>query len=100
MYIFSFLAFSIATPWRKWFWTNIPFMIVLVIIFSYSFIIVVVPDARLSIFEVSWMTVDRLNWFVLGISLLFGFFIYSVQKFILEPVSVWLKEKYPDKKWL
>jgi len=83
MYIFSFLAFSISKPWRKEFWTNIPFMIVLVIVFVYSVLICVVPDARLGIFELSYMNVSRVNGFVLGIALLFGFFMYGSQKFIL-----------------
>jgi hypothetical protein len=95
MYIFSLLAFSISKPWRKEFYTNVPFMIVLIIIGSYSTLLAIVPDARISIFKLSWLTVDRLNIFVFGIALLFGFSMYSVQKFILEPGSTWLKDKYP-----
>lgn len=100
MYIFSLLAFSIAKPWRKNFWTNLPFMIVLFIAFTYCVLITVVPDSRLVVFEISWMGSERLNGFILGISILFSVFIYSVQKFIFEPGSVWLKEKYPEKTWL
>ena len=70
-------------------------MIILFIVFTYSVLLTVVPGARISIFEVSWMSNDRLNGFVLGISLLFSAFIYACQKFILEPGTVWLKEKYP-----
>lgn len=75
-------------------------MIVLVVVFVYSVLITVVPDARLILFELSWMNSDRLNCFVLGIALLFSLFIYGAQKFILEPGSTWLKEKYPQKTWL
>ena len=95
MYIFSLLAFSIAKPWRKDFWTNLPFMIVLFVVFTYCVLLTVVPDSRLVLFEISWMGSERLNGFVLGISLLFSFFMFGVQKFILEPGTVWLKEKYP-----
>jgi len=75
-------------------------MVVLVIVFTYSVLLTIVPDARLNIFNISWLTDERLNIFVLGMSLLFGFFIYSAQKFVLEPISTWLKDKHPDKKWL
>jgi magnesium-transporting ATPase (P-type) len=91
MYIFSLLAFSISKPWRKEFYTNVPFMIVLVLVFGYSVLLAIVPDARISIFKLDWMNAERLNVFVLGIALLFGFFMYSVQKFIMEPFSTWLK---------
>lgn len=100
MYIFSFLAFSISKPWRKEFYTNIPFSIILIFVFVYSVLLVIVPGARLDIFEISWMESQRLNGFILGISLLFGIFIYVVQKYILQPGSSWLKSKYPSKKWL
>ena len=100
MYIFSFLAFSISKPWREEFWTNGPFMVVLVIVFSYSVLLAIVQDERISIFKLAWMTSERLNVFVLGMGLLFGIFIYSAQKFLLEPISTWLKERHPDKKWI
>ena len=100
MYIFSLLAFSISKPWRKEFYTNVPFMVVLVIVFTYSVLLTIVPDARISIFNLSWMYAERLNVFVLGMALLFGIFMYSAQKFVLEPISTWLKDRNPDKKWL
>jgi len=52
---------------------------------------VICPEARLNIFNLGWMTSQRLNGFVLGISFLFGFFIFAVQKLIFEPGSTWLK---------
>lgn len=75
-------------------------MIVLVLVFAYSVLLAIVPDARLSLFNLSWMTAERLNIFVLGMALLFGIFMYLAQKFMLEPLSTWLKDKNPDKKWL
>jgi hypothetical protein len=83
MYIFSLLAFSIAKPWRKNFWTNLPFMIVLFIVFTYCVLLTVVPESRWDEFDVSFMISERLNGFILGISILFSAFIYGVQKFIL-----------------
>jgi hypothetical protein len=56
MYIFTLLAFSIAKPWRKHFVTNPLFMIVLIIILTYSLVMIVVPAARLSLFRVSYLT--------------------------------------------
>ena len=39
-YVISILAFSIAAPWRKYFFTNIPFMIVTVLALVYNQIII------------------------------------------------------------
>jgi magnesium-transporting ATPase (P-type) len=50
MYIFTLLAFSISKPWRKDFYTNPLFMIVLIVMLSYSLIMIVVPGARLALF--------------------------------------------------
>lgn len=75
-------------------------MVVLVIVFAYSVLLAIVPDARISIFRLSWMTSERLNVFLLGIALAFGIFIYCAQKFVLEPISSWLKENNRDKKWI
>ena len=83
MYIASLLAFSLAKPWRKDFWTNLPFMIVLVIVLSYSFLMTVAPETRLGLFQMSWMKSDVLNGYVLAVSMTFSFFIYWTQKFIL-----------------
>lgn len=66
-------------------------MFVLIFVLTYSILLVICPEARLSIFNLGWMTSQRLNGFILGISFLFGFFIYGVQKFIFEPGSSWLK---------
>lgn len=50
MYVFSVIAFSISRPWKKIFLTNIPFMIVLVLVFTYDILICLVPDSRLTVF--------------------------------------------------
>lgn len=100
MYMFSLLAFSISKPWRREFFTNVPFMCVLIVVLTYSILLVICPAARIVIFQLDWMTSEKLNGFVLGISFLFGFFIFGVQKYIFEPGCAWLREKYPEKTWL
>ncbi len=100
MYIFTLIAFTIGEPWKRSFYTNIPFMIVLVLSLAYSIIIVVVPDSRLALFKVVYMNDSSLNGFVLGTALGFGIFIFILQKAVLEPGSLWLRKKYPENKWL
>jgi F0F1-type ATP synthase membrane subunit b/b' len=41
-----------------------------------------------------------MNWYIFGLAIGFGIFIYIVQKFILEPMFNWLKVKYPENKWI
>jgi hypothetical protein len=56
MYICTLIAFSIGAPWKKPFYTNMPFMIILAISLAYSIIIVVVPEARLPVFYLEYVT--------------------------------------------
>jgi len=62
-------------------------MIVLVIILVYSILITVVPATRIPNFYVSFMDHTNINFFVLGISLAFGIFMYLMQKYVWEPLS-------------
>lgn len=100
MYISTLMAFSISKPWRKEFYTNVWFMVVLLVVLTYSIIIIVVPKSRLSLFKIIHMDYQPMNYFVLGLSLGFGFFIYLNQKFIMEPLFRFLREKYPSKTWI
>lgn len=100
MYIFTLISFTIGRPWKKPFFTNKPFMIVLFISITYSILIVIVPDARLAVFNVKYLDDTRINGFVLGIALGFGLFIFILQKAVLEPLSLWIRKKYPELKWL
>lgn len=100
MYIATLLAFSISKPWRKDFYTNPFFMIVLILMLTYSLVMIVVPGARLSIFEISFLNYQPYNWYIFGLALGIGVVLYVVQKFMLEPLFNWLKEKYPEKSWL
>lgn len=83
MYIFSFIAFSISKPWRKPFYTNIPFMIVFIFTFTYSVLMVVVPAVRLPVFKINFMNNALVNMYVLLVSLIFGMVMYINQKCIL-----------------
>ncbi len=57
-------------------------MVVLVVVYTYSVLIVMVPEARLADFKVSFMESTKLNGFVLGIAMLFSFMMYGLQKFL------------------
>jgi|LakMenE01Jun11ns_1017448.scaffolds.fasta_scaffold9838569_2 hypothetical protein len=98
--VFCLIAFTIGRPWKKPFFVNIPFMIVLLFSLTYSSIIVMVPEARLSVFGLDFMHFDSLNGFILGMSWAFGMFIFLLKKLVMEPFSFWIRNKYPEKTWL
>jgi cation-transporting ATPase 13A3/4/5 len=100
MYIFTLISFTIGRPWKKPFYTNKPFMLVLFISLTYSILIVMIPQARLAVFSVNFMDNEKVNGFVLGIALAFGLFIFVLEKVVMEPLSLWLRKKYPHIKWL
>ena len=84
MYLFSVIAFSISYPWKKPFWTNWVFMLVYSIIFIYSVLIVMVPAARIPIFNMWDLNNSAsFNGMMLGLALIFGIFMYVEQKFML-----------------
>lgn len=43
IYVFTLMAFSISRPWRKEFYTNIPFTILLVLTLALSTILIILP---------------------------------------------------------
>jgi phage shock protein PspC (stress-responsive transcriptional regulator) len=99
MYVFSVVAFSISKPWKKEFFTNPLFMVVLIVIFAYNVLICVVPQSRIPDF---FIIEYDMQWqgLVCGLGCAFGLFMYIVQKFMLEPMFRALREKYPEKQWL
>jgi len=82
MYLATLVSFTLGEPWKKSFYTNKFFMVVLVIVVTYSILIVVVPASRISGFQIDFMTDKALNGFVVGIALAFAFGIFILQKLI------------------
>jgi len=82
MYIFTAIAFSSGHPWRKPFFTNVFFMIILVIVLVYAILILAAPVTRFSQFFIVMMDDMRVNGFVLGMGLLFGLTVLILQKFV------------------
>jgi cation-transporting ATPase 13A2 len=83
MYIATLLAFSISRPWRKEFFTNIPFMIVLVFSLTYSIVMILVPGARLALFDIKYLDYAPLNSYIVGVGLGLGAVIYLIQKCLM-----------------
>ena len=100
MYLFTVVAFCIGQPWKKSFYTNKLLVISLLIVFIYCILVVVVPATRWDKFVLVYMNDDNLNGFIVGIAIAFGLTIFLLQKLLWEPLSIWLREKYPEKKWL
>jgi hypothetical protein len=50
-----------------------------------------VPNARIDRFFITMIEQTNIEGFIFGIAVLFGFFIYVAQKFILEPFFMWLR---------
>lgn len=84
LYLISVLAFNISAPWRKEVQTNIPLCIVTILAFTYNLIIAIIPDARLSLFQLDNMPNENNLGLVIFLgSLGLSFFLYINQKCIL-----------------
>jgi hypothetical protein len=82
MYVFTAVAFNIGRPWRKPFFTNPLFMIALIIILTYSILMLAAPITRFSQFYIAYMNDMKINGFVLGLGLGFGLTVLVLQKFV------------------
>ena len=86
MYMSCLLACCIGAPWRKPIYTNIAFMVILLVVLCYSVLLVVVPSARLSDFKISYMDSPQLNSFILLMGVCVGLLIYLTSKLIVKPL--------------
>ncbi len=84
LYLISVLAFNISAPWRKEIHTNLPLCIVTILAFTYNLIIAIVPNARLSLFQLDNMPDENNVGLVIFLgSLGLSLFLYINQKCIL-----------------
>lgn len=100
IYTSTVIAFNIAAPWRKNYYTNLPLMFITVVILTYSSLIALVPDCDWRFFKMTSIVNQNLRRFCWGIGVAFGLFIIIFQKCVLEPTSLKLKKKYTQYKWL
>lgn len=70
-------------------------MLILLVFYTYSVLLVMVPEARLEILTVINMDNLQFNGFILGLANAFGIFMYLNQKLILENIFGYLKRSYP-----
>lgn len=85
MYVFTLLSFSISRPWRKEFYTNAPFTVILILVLILSTILVVVPESRPDFMQLDMITYKPLLTYVILMAWGAGLLIYFLQKFVLEP---------------
>jgi hypothetical protein len=94
------LGFNIARPWRKFFFTNFPLMIVIFLTLLYNHFLIFWDDASWSVFKLQHLVSMDIRWAIFGASIGFSLVIYLNLKLILEPFTAWLIRTNPDKKWL
>jgi F0F1-type ATP synthase membrane subunit b/b' len=49
----------------------------------------------MAVFQVQFMDDSRILGFVLGVAIAFGLTILLLQKLVWEPLSLWLRKRYP-----
>jgi len=95
------LAFSIAKPWRAYFFTNIPLMIIIIFVVFWNFFLLLYGTSGLDELYVhaNFPTME-IRWAIFGFSVGLSVLIYINQKLFLEPLCGYLIKTYPQKKWL
>lgn len=86
IYVFTLLAFSISRPWRKEFYTNVPFTVLLVAVLALSTVLVLVPESRPKFLELDRISYHPLLVFVVVMAWGVGVFLYVLQKHVLEGI--------------
>ena len=101
IYLSLMLTFSIAKPWRAYFFTNIPLMVIIAFVVFWNIFIILysTPNLNALLLESNFPTMT-IRWAIFAFSVGFSILIYVNQKLILEPLSAYLIKKYPHKKWL
>ena len=112
LYVLTMISFNIAKPWREYFFTNLPLMIMIIFTLAYNQILIFwkagsfielhaydyLPDTQA---DGSTLPGDySMRWIIFGASLGFGLVILILQKLIFEPLSIYLIKRYPEYKWL
>ena len=100
VYVAMMLAFNIAQPWRKPFYTNLPLMISVVVTLFYNQVLLLWEGGTWSEFEINYLPSFRIRVVLLLTSWAFSAVIFINQKIVMEPFSNYLVKKYPQKKWL
>ena len=96
----SVLAFNISKPWRKEFFTNIPLVLIAVLVLVFNILMSLFDWADWSEFELIHLQKDDVRYFLLLESLCFAVFLYVAQKCVLEPLTFRLARKYERKSWI
>ena len=100
LYIASFVSFSIEKPWRKRFYTSWPFLLTFLVVGIYSTLIILVPGARFPFWKLYQLSDNQMNLALFCLSGIFSWLMYSNQKYILEPLTNWVKRKNIGKDYL
>lgn len=93
LYISSFVGFSIEKPWRKRFYTSWPFLLTFLIVTIYTGLILLVPGARFSFWKLDQLQDYQTNLALFCLSGIFSWILYSNQKYLLEPLTNWVKRQ-------
>jgi magnesium-transporting ATPase (P-type) len=91
-YITSIVAFTTSEPWKTNAFKYWPYTLSIVLTLAYTICIAIVPQVRLSLFELVNMTDKDLNLFLLGVGLGIAMLIVLLQKCILIPLFKWIEE--------
>jgi magnesium-transporting ATPase (P-type) len=100
IYLTSVLAFSISHPWRKEFFTNVPFVVVTVLALVFNVLVCMVEQVDWSEFNLIHLVTTNVRLYLLIASIGFSVVIYVTQKCILEPLANRIIRKYPKIKWI
>jgi len=77
------LAFNIARPWRAYFFTNIPLMVIVILTTTYNQMLFLWEAAAWDQFQLAYFPSMNIRWTIFGVSWAFSLVIFINQKIIL-----------------
>ena len=94
----SIMAFMITKPWKKEFYTYLPFTIPYVIVALYTALLYIVPALRPAFFHLTHINSATFCRFLLLLGLSVGFLIIFIQKCVLIPLFRWIDSRKTNKR--
>ncbi len=89
-FLASIIGFTITRPWKKEFYTYWPFAVFFFAVLIYTTMMVIWPESRLSVFNLTFLKNPSFNQFMLAIGLGVGLLLIFIQKAVLVPLFQWI----------
>jgi len=95
-YVITAVAFNTGKPFRKYFWTNYPFLLVVVVTWIFNSLLLLLPSASsIEILELDERLPQEFRWELWGFAWFLLIICWGFEHFVIEgPAADWALEQW------